>query len=121
MTSEKKKILIIDDEVGIVEELKDYLSEEGFNVQTAVDGKAGMELLESFGPDLVITDLKLPDISGIEILKKARTDYPHMRVVVSTGYVDQSLIDEAENFGRDSFIQKPFDLEAIRKEVDKLV
>ena len=119
--SEKQKILIIDDEQGIVEELEDYLEEEGYGVETALDGKRGLELLETFRPHLILTDLKLPDVSGIEILKKSREFFPDTRVIVCTGYVDQSLIDDAEASGRDAFIQKPFDLECVKTEIEKLI
>jgi len=119
--AEKQKILIIDDEQGIVEELQDFLEDEGYWIETALDGKRGMELLDSFKPRLVVTDLKLPDFSGIDILKKCRTHYPDIKVIVCTGYVDQVLIDEAEALERDAFIQKPFDLEFMKKEIEKLI
>ncbi len=121
MNSQKKKVLIIDDEAGIVDELKDYLEEEDFEAEVALDGERGLSLLKTFHPDIVITDLKLPDISGLEILKQAKAEFPGMRVIVATGYVDQQLIDDAESLGRDSFIQKPFDLDLIKNEIDRLL
>jgi len=117
----QKKVLLIDDEHEIVDILKGYLEEEGYLVEQAIDGTKGLALLESFRPDCMIVDLKLPDMSGIDILRKARETYPDTKVIVSTGYVDQSLMDEAEEFGRDAFIQKPFDLETIIKEIKKLL
>lgn len=121
MTAGAKKILVVDDETGIVDELKDYLIEEGYEVRTALDGAEGLSLLESFRPHLVITDLKLPDIPGLEILRMAREKFPEIKIIVSTGYVDQGLIDEAERLGRDAFIQKPFDLEFVKREIEKLI
>ena len=119
--SDRHKVLIVDDEGAILEELDDYLTEEGYEVRTALDGARGLELLGEFLPKVVVTDLKLPDISGLEILARARQDYPDVKVIVCTGYVDQGLIDEAEKLKRDAFIQKPFDLEFIRSEIDKLL
>jgi len=59
-----KKILIVDDEVGIVDEIRDFLTEEGYEVQTADTVKAGIAMVTSFRPDLLIVDMKLPDASG---------------------------------------------------------
>jgi len=115
------RILVVDDEVAIIEELYDYLTEEGYEVRTALDGTTGLQLLKEFRPNVIVTDLKLPDISGLEILSTARESYPDVKVIVCTGYVDQDLIDDAERLGRDAFIQKPFDLEFIRSEIDKLL
>jgi len=116
-----RRILIVDDEPAITEELSDYLREEGYEVATALDGKGGLKFLETFQPEVVLTDLKLPDMSGLEILATVRRSYPNIKVIVCTGYVDQQLIDEAERLERDAFIQKPFDLEFIRGEIDKLL
>ena len=78
--SESNRILIIDDEPAIIEELSDYLTEEGYDVRTALDGAGGLQLLEEFRPKVVVTDLKLPDISGLEILARAREHYPDTKV-----------------------------------------
>lgn len=115
-----KKILIVDDETGIVEEIKSFLAEEGYTVRAADSAKQGMELLEEFKPDVVFIDVKLPDASGVEVLKAAKERSPETKTVMVTGYVDQNLMDEAEAVGRDSFIQKPFDLIKIVEEIERL-
>ena len=116
-----KKLLIVDDEGGIVEEVKDYFHEEGFEVYTADTGKDGLELLEKHKPDILILDVKLPDMSGLQILKICKTNYPAIKVIVNTGYVDQAAIDEADRLGRDAFLQKPFNLEKLHEEIHKLL
>ena len=116
-----RKLLIIDDEAGIVEEVKSFFEEEGYEVSTADTGKDGIEALERFRPDIVLLDMKLPDVSGISVLRVCKANYPEMKVIVNTGYVDQAMFDEAEKIGRDSFLQKPFDLELLRNEVDRLL
>jgi DNA-binding NtrC family response regulator len=121
MNGNKRKVLVVDDEAGIVEELVSFLKDEGYEVRSALDGKEGLKILSVFDPEVIVTDLKLPDMSGLEILKKAKSDHPKTRVIVSTGYVDQTLIDKAEELGRDVFVQKPFDLEAIKYEIDRLL
>jgi len=114
-------LLIIDDEPGIVEEAKAFFEEEGHKVYTADSGEEGIEMIWKCKPDLLLIDMKLPDISGIRVLAAAKKISPSSKTVVITGYVDQSIIDEAERLGRDAFLQKPFDLETLKNEVDRLL
>ena len=116
-----KKILIVDDEGGIVDEVKSYFEEEGFIVFTADTGKDGIDIMSREKPDLILLDMKLPDMSGLNVLKATKVNSPASKVIVNTGYVDQAAIDEAERLGRDSFLQKPFNLERLREEIDKLI
>ncbi len=116
-----KKMLIVDDEVGIVDEVKDFLIEEGFLVNSADTGKEGIDRLHEFQPDIMLLDIKLPDMSGLDVLKIAKEKYAHIKVIVATGYVDQKLIDQAERLGRDAFLQKPFNLEHLRDEIERLL
>ncbi len=116
-----KKILIVDDEPGIIDEVKDYFQEEGFEVHIADTGKEGIEMIKKVNPDLVIVDMKLPDMSGIVVLQTCKEISPKTKVIVSTGYVDQHIIDEAERLGRDTFLQKPFNLVVLKDEIDRLL
>lgn len=115
------KLLIIDDEAGIIGEVRDFFTEEGFEVRTADSGKDGLKLIREFAPEILILDIKLPDISGLEVLKTCKEVSPSTKVIVVTGYVDQGIIDEAERLGRDAFLQKPFDLMLIVEEVERLL
>lgn len=116
-----KKILIVDDEVGIVQEIKEFLTEEGYEVYTADTAKEGMRLTESKKPDVIMIDVKLPDASGIDVLRACKESSPKTKTIMVTGYVDQNLMDEAEKVGRDSFLQKPFDLLKITEELNRLL
>ncbi|MFH0985916.1 MAG: response regulator [Candidatus Omnitrophota bacterium] len=116
----KKKILIVDDEAGIVQEIKEFLEEEGYEVHMADSAKAGILLVEEIHPDVILIDVKLPDASGTEVLRFCKEKSPKTKTIMVTGYVDQHLIDEAESIGRDSFLQKPFNLEEILKEIERL-
>ena len=116
-----KTLLIVDDEYGIVEEIRDFFTEEGFEVHTADTGKQGMDQVEKIKPDVMLLDMRLPDMSGIEVLRVCKSVSPKTRVIVNTGYVDQSIIDEAESLGRDVFLQKPFNLLHLKEQVDRLV
>src|SRR3989338_4680901 len=115
------KILIVDDEIGIVDEVKDFLTEEGYEVYTADTGKTGIEQVRKVKPAVLLLDMKLPDMSGIEVLRECKKVSPLTKVIVNTGYVDQKIIDEAEELGRDLFLQKPFDLVYLKDQIDSLI
>lgn len=115
------KLLVIDDENGILEEIKTYFEEEGFQVFIADNGEEGIQLLKRERPDVALVDMKLPDMSGLLVLKIAKESSPLTKVIVNTGYVDQAIIDQAEELGRDVFLQKPFDLVCLKQEVERLL
>jgi two-component system response regulator (stage 0 sporulation protein F) len=117
----KKKILIVDDEAGIVQEIKEFLEEEGYEVHTADTAKAGIRMIEELKPDVVMIDVKLPDASGTEVLRASKEKSPKTKTIMVTGYVDQNVMDEAESIGRDTFLQKPFNLVRIIEEIEKLL
>ena len=115
------KLLVVDDEAGILEEVKAFFEEEGFQVFTADSGEEGIQILKREKPDVMLLDMKLPDMSGLLVLKVAKESSPLTKVIVNTGYVSQSLIDQAQELGRDVFMQKPFDLTSLSREVDRLL
>ena len=115
-----KKILIVDDEAGIVQEIKEFLEEEGYEVYTADTAKAGIRLIEEVRPDVILLDVKLPDASGTEVLRACKEKSPKTKTIMVTGYVDQNVMDEAERIGRDAFLQKPFDLVKVMEEIERL-
>ena len=117
----KKKILIVDDEAGIVQEIKQFLEEEGYEAHTADTAKAGIRLIEEIHPDVILIDVKLPNASGTEVLRVCKEKSPKTKTIMVTGYVDQNVMDEAESIGRDTFLQKPFDLVKILEEIEKLL
>ena len=117
----KKKILIVDDEAGIVQEIREFLEEEGYEVRTADTAKSGIQLVEEIQPDVILIDVKLPDASGNEVLRACKEKSPKTKTIMVTGYVDQHVMDEAERLGRDTFLQKPFNLVRIVEEIEKLL
>lgn len=115
------KLLVIDDEDGILEEVKSFFEEEGFVVFAADSGEEGIQILKREKPEVLLLDMKLPDMSGLLVLKICKESSPLTKIIVNTGYVDQVLIDQTEELGRDVFLQKPFDLEILRQEVNRLL
>jgi len=101
-------ILVIDDEQGILETLRILLKNEGFDVTTAQGGKAGLEQLKSSAPDIVLTDLKMPGVTGIEILSAVRGQDPETPVILMTAQASLQTAIQAVNEGAFYYIQKPF-------------
>ncbi|MCG0274708.1 MAG: response regulator transcription factor [Thermosediminibacteraceae bacterium] len=105
-----EKILVVDDEPNIVELVKFNLENAGFKVITASDGQKAMELVQRENPDLIILDIMLPGIDGMEVcrslrLKKATKDIPIILLTAKTGEIDKVLGLE---MGADDYITKPF-------------
>ncbi len=101
------KILVIDDEFGIVEVIQAYLLKEGFDVYIAVNGKIGLELYQQVQPDLVILDLMLPDISGEEICKEIRQS-SQVPIIMLTAKKEEADCLNGLSLGADDYLLKPF-------------
>ena len=102
-----KRILVIDDEFQITRVLKRSLGAHRYDVRTASDGESGMDLFRDFHPDLVITDLSMPEMSGIEVCRAIRkaSDIP---IIVLSVRGDESVKVQALDAGADDYITKPF-------------
>ena len=101
-------ILVIDDEQGILDTLRILLKNEGFEVSTAQGGKAGLEALKSSAPDIVLTDIRMPQVSGIEILAAVKEQDPETPVVLMTAQASLQSAIQAVNSGAFHYVQKPF-------------
>jgi DNA-binding NtrC family response regulator len=104
----KPNVLIVDDESGILDSLNILLRNEGFVVHLAHGGKAGLERLAELNPDIVLTDIRMPNVSGVEILAAARLADPDMPVILMTAQATLQSAMQAVNEGAFYYIQKPF-------------
>ncbi len=102
-----KKIVVVDDEADICFLLKRFLSKNDFIVETAQTGKEGLALIESVSPDLVMTDFRLGDITGTELLSAIKAKSPHLPVLVITGYSDIKIAVNVMKLGAYDYITKP--------------
>ena len=82
--SQQPSILVIDDETGILDTLRILLKNEGFEVTTAQGGKAGLEQLKASAPDIVLTDVRMPQVTGIDVLQAVRDQDPETPVILMT-------------------------------------
>jgi DNA-binding NtrC family response regulator len=108
------KICIVDDEQIVCERLQPVLENSGFLVESFTDSKAAMERLSEKEFDILITDLKMAQLDGIELLKHARQRFPKIRVVVITGFATVETARQAMKGGAVDFIAKPFRLSHLR-------
>jgi signal transduction histidine kinase len=102
------KILIIDDEEVVLDSCTEILAGSDYNVATAANGTEGLAILEEFEPDLVFVDLKMPGISGLEVLESIFSSNPTIVTIVITGYATVSSAVEAMKQGAYDFLPKPF-------------
>lgn len=103
-----KKILVIDDEPIVRTSCIRSLSPEGYEVKLASSGKEALELLEKESFNLVLLDLKMPDMDGIEVLKKIKDTWPDTKVVMITGYSTVETAVKTLKLGAFSYLEKPF-------------
>lgn len=114
-------ILLVDDEANILSGLSFALSDEGYNVLTATNGKEAWSLVNSNIIDLVITDLRMPEMSGNELIKKISSAYPTLPVVVLTGHGTIETAVETMREGAIDFFTKPVDLDKLFLVVKKII
>jgi DNA-binding NtrC family response regulator len=103
-----QNILIVDDEVEIRNSLARRYKLKGYNVETAPNGRDALNLLEVKPYQVVISDIKMPELDGIELLRKIRDEYPMTRVIMMTGYVTLDNGLSCLRHGADTCIFKPF-------------
>ncbi|WP_088189581.1 sigma-54 dependent transcriptional regulator [Desulfosporosinus sp. FKA] len=113
------KILVIDDEERMCWALERALSHEGYQVMTATRGLEGIRLAKENEPSLVILDLKMPDLDGIEVLKELKSLYPNVPVIMITAHGTIDTAIEAMKIGAMDYITKPFKLEKIKVQVQQ--
>ncbi len=106
-------ILLIDDDPSLRRVTEYNLTAKGFNVVTAASGEQGLELFETNTPDLVVTDVKLGDMNGLDILEKIKKDAPDIPVIIMTAFGSIEMAVQAMNKGAFNFITKPFDRDTL--------
>lgn len=107
------KILVIDDEKPTLAMFKLFLAAYGYDVFTAQDGESGLALLGEQQPEIVFTDIKMPGMDGIEVLKRIRETRRHCQVVIITGHGDLAMAIDALDLGASDFINKPLERQAL--------
>jgi two-component system response regulator PilR (NtrC family) len=112
-------ILIVDDEQSYRQLLSLVFQENDNNIRTAMNGRQALELLRAEPADVIISDVKMPDMDGIQMLRALRETQPDLGVILMTAYASVDTAREAFKLGADDFIQKPFDVEELKLIVKK--
>ena len=116
--SGKRTLLVVDDEVEALELLKDFLTMEGYKVVTAENAEEALQHLEDQDIDLMVTDIRMPGMSGVELTRKVKSLKPRVGVIINTAYLGLYGDDDVRKSGADDFVQKPFNLNELKERVD---
>jgi len=112
-----KKILVVDDEVQAVRLLKKFLGSKAYEVYTATNAWEALQQIRVVDPDLVLLDLIMPDMNGLDALKEIKKTNPEIAVMIVTALCDEELAKKALQWGADDYITKPFDLDDMADKV----
>jgi two-component system cell cycle response regulator len=113
-------VLIVDDDIKLLDVFKSALKSEGHPCKTATSAMSALELINEFVFDIMITDIKLPDIDGLELTTKVKRLKPGMIVIVMTGFIEDFDYDEAIEAGASDFIKKPFTLKELMVRIKQI-
>jgi two-component system, response regulator, stage 0 sporulation protein F len=114
----KKKVLIVDDQNGIRVLLVEVFSNEGYETYQASNGRLALDIVRNNPPDLVLLDMKIPGMDGLEILKHIKQINPAIKVIMMTAYGELDMIKEATDLGALMHFTKPFDIDELRQAVN---
>jgi DNA-binding NtrC family response regulator len=114
-------ILLVDDDDMILTVLSVYLRSEGHDIVTALDGNKAMAIVQSTQLDLVISDLRMNPISGLELLKMIKAEKPALPVILLTAFASAKTAREADQLGAFGYLSKPFTNDEVLQTVDRAI
>jgi DNA-binding response OmpR family regulator len=109
-SKEKGAILIVDDEVDACDFIKSFLEDREYTVFTALNGRTGIDLIKNKKPALIFLDVRMPDMSGIEVLSELKKDGISAKIILMTGLEEGEEIDKARTLGIIDVLKKPVQL-----------
>ncbi len=121
LDSQLKKILIIDDEEMLCESLKDILQEDGYEVVTATTALSALAEIEKDIPDVIISDINLPDINGLELLKRIKNECPEIEIIIMTAFGEAESYMQAREKGAFEYITKPINIPVLKLMISKIL
>ena len=116
---EKIKILLVDDEKEFVETLSERIRMREHDSEVALDGEQALKKMEDDIPDVVVLDLKMPGIDGMEVLRRIRKAYPKVQVIMLTGHGSEKDEEEARKLGAFEYLEKPVEIDKLMKKIKK--
>ena len=113
----RKSALVVDDEQSIGFMLSNQLEQWGYRCATASSGREALSYLGTRQFDLMLLDVRMPGISGLEVLKRSKTDFPSMPVVMLSAVIDLKVVADAIALGADDYIKKPCDPDDLKSKI----
>lgn len=117
---DETQVLIVDDDLGMLETLKDILSEMNFNITVAENGFKAIEMLQDGWFDVVLMDIQMPGIDGIETLKRIKCFKPDAKIILMTACTIAGIVVEAWKEGAAEIISKPLDINHLGKMLERI-
>ena len=116
---EKIKILLVDDEQEFVETLSERIKMREHDSDVALNGEQALKKMDDDLPDVVVLDLKMPGMDGMEVLRRIRKAYPKVQVIMLTGHGSEKDEEEARKLGAFEYLQKPVEIDTLMQKVKK--
>jgi CheY-like chemotaxis protein len=120
MTTTPTKLLLVDDEEDFISALAERLRLRNYDTKLATSGEAAMLLIQQERPDIVLLDLKMPGMGGMETLKQIKAKDPSIDVIMVTGSVDSRVGESARSAGATSHMVKPFDIKHLTEKIQDI-
>lgn len=121
MKGKRIKVLIIDDDPEIIWILSEAIQEEGYHIFSAEGGHAGLKIAKAENPELVLLDLKMPDMNGLEVLEKIKSQYKNTSVIILSAHGEAKMVVKAMQAGATDFVTKPFDKDELIITINKVL
>ena len=112
------RILVVDDDADVRDVLTRFLKRRGYVVENAADGKEALSMVREHDPDLMLLDIYLPKMSGLDVLHQLQNDDVHTRTIALSGIPDDQMVRNTQALGAVAFMAKPFDFPQLTAEID---
>ena len=114
---EKIKVMLVDDEEAFVTTLSDRIQRRDFSSSVAFTGEQALQIVDDQVPDVMILDLKMPGIGGMEVLRRVKKAYPRVKVIILTGHGSEQDKKEALSLGAFCYLQKPVKIDELARQI----
>lgn len=115
----KINILLVDDEAEYITTLAERLQLRNLPSQVALNGLQALQMAAALTPDVMVLDLKMPGIDGLEVLRRVKKEYPRVEVIILTGHGAEKDEDEARRLGAFEYLKKPIDIDELTQHIQK--
>lgn len=114
---EKIKVMLVDDEEAFVTTLSDRIQRRDFSSSVAYTGEQALQIVDDQVPDVMILDLKMPGIGGMEVLRRVKKAYPKVQIIILTGHGSEKDKKEALSLGAFNYLQKPVQIDELARQI----